>query len=174
MTNPIPRIGPDGTIRCMNHPELTAVALQCAAVPSWSDAASKKVRDHTPLIVTAPIADFDVPFAHAANPHAIFWSKVSSFFEGNASLGMCAECAYKFWLGLEMPPLYINQHAIFSSHVTIAKTEVVTKVSPHTFSLMRIETPTGLSNKVELVCPDCINNLYPGPARIEIKQYSYE
>ncbi len=173
MTNPIPRIGPDATIRCMNHPNTTAVALQCASITGWSDA--KNAIRYTPLLRIAPVADFELPFlAGTETSHAIFWSKVGDYFKGNSALGMCTECAYKFWEAMGIPPLYVNQHAIFSSHVTITRTDVVMDVKPHTYQLMRIETPAGLSNKVELVCPDCIETRYKSATRVGIKEYTYE
>ena len=172
VSNPIPRIGPDATIRCMNHPELTAVALQCASITGWSDAKNALV--YSPLLRVAPIADFELPFLTRESPHAIFWDRLKDYFSGNSALGMCAECAYKFWQAMKIPPLYINQHAIFSSHVTIARTTVIMDVSPHTYQMMRIETPAGLANKVELVCPDCIENRYKSPILIELKEYAYE
>ena len=170
MSNPIPRIGPDGTIRCMNHPERTAAALQCASITAWSDAAS--VIADSPLLVIAPVDDIEIPLMGTS--HAIFWEHVKNYFSGNGALGMCSECAVKFWDAFGFPPLYINQHAIFSSHVTIARTTVQVDIEPHTFHMMRLETPTGLSNKIELVCPDCITKRYQKPHSISLKEYAYE
>ena len=168
--NPIPRIGPDAMIRCMNHPELVAAALQIAGITSWSD--SVGLMKDTPLLRVAPIADFEVPLI--GNPHAIVWSEVEEIYRGNASFGMCEDCAYKFWQAFGFPPLYVNQHAIFSSHVTISKSEVGMSIEPHTFALMRLETETGLSNKVELNCPECIVKRYKEPTLLSITEYNYE
>jgi hypothetical protein len=130
---------------------------------------------YTPLLVINQIEDFEIPFARAREEgHAIFWDRVKDYFSGNSALGMCAECAFKFWKAMEIPPLYVNQHAIFSSHVTIARTEIVVDFTPHTYQLMRLETPTGLTNNVDLVCPDCVQTRFTAPALIGIKEYSYE
>jgi hypothetical protein len=172
MTNPIPRIAADGTIRCMNHPDLIAIALQAACAPAWSDAILS-ARSHTPLLRVAPVEDFEVPFARV-NPHAIFWAKVENYYRGNSALGMCEDCAQNFWSAFGFAPLYINQHAIFSSHVTITRTTIDVDFEPHTFSLMRIETPQGISNKVELVCPECVERRYPVPYPLKLTTYQYE
>jgi hypothetical protein len=156
----------------MNHPERSAAALQCASITPWSDAIN--VLSHTPLLKVLPMDDFDVTLAHAPHSHAIFWGHMKGYYGGNSALGMCEDCAYEFWQAFEFPPLYVTQHAIFSSHVTITRTSYELDFSPHSYQIMRLETPSGLSNKVELVCPDCINRRFLGPHLIKLDEFTYE
>lgn len=153
-----PRINAYSLVMCASHSHRPAAAL--AGFPLTNEVLQGYTTD-----------DFNYPLLHAIGTQ--FFKNFSK--ENHArtifSLGLCDECAYKFWQGLGIPPLYMLQKLEDPSGLIITHTMFTFSMGMvHTEIEYRVSVRNDCKLILSITCAECLMDSNPMPVHYKLAQ----
>ncbi len=146
-----PNIGANGLIHCGAHRDRVAIALQTATINYKSKVVKKRLLEECPIVTVINYTGNSTK----RKLHAIFYTDIEKYLLGNASLGLCSECAFNYWKYFDFPPLYIEQRVVLDSGPPLATTTITNAKEIHGDHFFTLVVAIGMKNNVRLLCYKC-------------------